>query len=159
MKKCTRCGAPIKGNAVVFCPKCKKPLKTSRPVQVNPEHSPQPAVKPSNRQQELKKPSCQVKKVVPFPNHKTRKKKPRQKKKSWLFFILPPKNPKKSDTEPIPVINPMDENYDGYYDDKPTDDNAQIKETIEPELIKRIAFISGAAAVIIILAIILMILL
>jgi hypothetical protein len=50
----------------------------------------------------------------------------------------------------------MDENYDGYYDDKPTEDNAQDKEILDPELIKRIVFISGGALAFVILIIILM---
>ena len=152
MKKCTRCGAPIKESTIVFCPKCKNQLKTNRSVLKKPPPPAQSAVKPANRQR-LKHPLPQEKKTVPIPDPKI------QKKKSWLFFILYPKKTKKPDVEPIPVINPMDENYDGYYDDKPTDDNVQNKETVEPELIKRIAFISGGAAIVIILAIILMILL
>ena len=53
----------------------------------------------------------------------------------------------------------MDENYDGYYDDKPTDDNAQNKDSFDPELIKHIVFISGGALLIVIFAIILLLLL
>jgi hypothetical protein len=53
----------------------------------------------------------------------------------------------------------MDENYDGYYNDKPTDDNAQNKDGFDPELIKRIVLISGGALCIVIVAIILLLLL
>ena len=74
----------------------------------------------------------------------------------WLSVILDPKKNQKPDAKSAPVINPVDENYDGYYDDKPTDDNSQNKETFEPELIKRIIFISCGAIIFIVFAIILM---
>ena len=134
MKHCNHCGVSIKGNAAAFCPKCKKPLKKSqkgkRPVRKNPPQKP-----------------------------KLRKKKPPENKifrfRLWLSGILNPENNKKTDVEPVSVIIPADENYDGYYDDKLTDDNEEIKEALNPELIKRIAFISGGTLIIVIFAIIL----
>ena len=128
---CIHCGVPVKGSAAAFCPKCKKPLrkpsKNRHPVPTKPKQPPQ------------------IKKTQ------------RKKKKSWLDIIrLKPLKDKKPDVENTPVKNPMDEDYDGYYDDKPTEDNRQDKESLEPELIKRIAIISCGAVVLIILAIILM---
>ena len=139
MKKCIHCGVSIKGNAAAFCPRCKKPLKKKRSVPAKPKKSPQSIKRPSNRKS----------KPLPLKNIMVRF-------RIWLSDILKSKENRKPDVEPVAVINPMDENYDGYYDDKPTDDNEQNRETFEPELIKRIAFISGGAVVIIILAIILL---
>jgi hypothetical protein len=93
------------------------------------------------------------------PNSQTQKKKPLKKKKSLLSVILEWRKKKKPDSEYVPVINPMDENYDGYYDDKPTEDNGQNKDTLDPELIKRIIFIAGGSIIIVIFSIILLYLL
>ena len=153
MKKCNYCGAPIKGNAAAFCLKCKKPLKNKpkkrRPVPVKPKQSLQSNKKPAARKS---KPPT----LKPNPRKKNPNKNVIFRLRLWLAGILNPEKKINPDAEPVSVINPMDENYDGYYDDKPTDDNEQNRETLEPELIKRIIFISGGAAVIIILAVVLL---
>ena len=138
---CIHCGAPVQGSAAAFCPECKKPLrkpsKNKRPVPAKPKRPPRSSIKPANRPPQAKK---------------TR----RKKRKAWLDIILKPPKNKKTDVENTPVKNPMDEDYDGYYDDKPTDDNRQDKENLDPELIKRVVIISCGAAALIILAIILL---
>jgi len=111
--KCIHCGVLIKNNAASFCPKCKKPLK-KKPV----ERRQIPTKKIQATQSGNQPPNRYMK---PPPNHQTQKKKPFTNKKPWYFFILNPKKKKNPDLEPLPVINPMDENYDGYYDDRPTD--------------------------------------
>jgi len=154
MKNCIHCGVSIKENAATFCPKCKKPLKKTskkrRPFPNKPNQQPQSTNKPAN----LRSNSPPVKKIPQV------KKIPSQniifRFRLWLSVILDPKKNQKPDMEPVSVISPVDENYDGYYDDKPTDDNSQNKETFEPELIKRIIFISCGAIIFIIFAIILM---
>ena len=154
MKNCTHCGVPIKGNAAVFCPKCKKPLKPAskkrRPAPTKPNKPMQSNKKSTTLRSNPPpiKPIPQVKKE-PYPNIIFRF-------RLWLSVILNPQKEQKPDVENTPVINPMDENYDGYYDDKPTEDNAQDKEILDPELIKRIAFISGGTLAVVILIIILM---
>jgi len=52
--------------------------------------------------------------------------------------------------------NPMDMNYDGYYDDVLTDDDGRTKEKLDPELIKRIGLIAVGAVVLVVLSIIIM---
>ena len=150
MIKCTHCGVSIKRNAAVFCPKCKKPLKKKphrkRTFQNKPQSQSQTADKQSNRRQPPAKPISKKRTTL-------------ENIQSWLFFLFKPKRNPKPDLKKTPVINPMDENYDGYYDDKPTDDNAQNKDSFDPELIKRIVFISGGALLIVIFAIILLLLL
>lgn len=48
-----------------------------------------------------------------------------------------------------PPKNPMDENYDGYYDDVPTVDADRVGEGLDPALLKRVLLlILGAVAVI-----------
>ena len=150
MIKCTYCGVSIKGNAAAFCPKCKKPLdkkpRRKCPVQIKTKSQSQNTCKQSNRRQPLVKPISKKIKIL-------------ENIKSWFFSLFKPKRKSKPDLKKTPVINPMDENYDGYYDDKPTDDNAQNKDSFDPELIKRIVFISGGALLIVIFAIILLLLL
>ena len=145
MKHCIHCGAPIKKSAAAFYPKHKKPLKKSN---VKPEPScPRPL--PKNSVPKTKKTSLK-------PKSKTKKKNPLKNIVLCLTAKLKPKKKQISDLEYTPVKNPMDENYDGYYDDRPTDDNEQNKDTLDPELIKRIAFISGGTLIIIIFVIILL---
>ena len=124
MKKCNHCGAPIKGGGAAFCPKCKKPLKkASKKKLPDPTKPKQPPLK-----------SIPQAKKVPPPKLKIPKKKLMKniifRLPVWLSAILKPKTKKNPEIEQTPAINPMDENYDGYYDDKPTDDNAQNKETL-----------------------------
>ena len=154
MKNCTYCGVPIKGNAAVFCPKCKKPLKPTLK-----KRRPAPT-KPNQPMQSNKKPTTSRSNPPPVKSKQQIKKEPSQniifRFRLWLSDILNPQKEQKPDVENTPVINPMDENYDGYYDDKPTEDNAQDKEILDPELIKRIVLISGGALAFVILIIILM---
>ena len=154
MKNCTHCGVPIKGNAAVFCPKCKKPLKPTLK-----KRRPAPT-KPNQPVQSNKKPTTRRSNPPPVKTIPQVKKEPSQniiyRFRMWLSDILNPEKEQKTDVENTPVTNPMDENYDGYYDDKPTEDNAQDKEILDPELIKRIVFISGGALAFVILIIILM---
>jgi uncharacterized Zn finger protein (UPF0148 family) len=166
MKHCIHCGAPINGSAVAFCPKCRKPLKkTSKKSNLIPgkgkkQQKPNGKPKPKRKQPSPKK--TIPKHTASPPGFQTPKKKILKNKLLWFLAKLKPKKKKQPEVEIVPVINPMDINYDGYYDDKPTDDgNRQDKdrESLEPELIKRIVIISGGAVIIIIFAIILMFLL
>ena len=140
MKLCPNCGAGIKNSAASFCPKCKKSL--SKPVRTTGSDS-----------RQLNQNAHSGRK--PPQNHQIQKK-PIPKKKPWLLAVLMPEKNKPSAPGRTPIKNPMDENYDGYYKDRPTEDNAQNKESLDPELIKRIAFIAGGAVVFIVLAVILM---
>ncbi|MCL2775202.1 MAG: hypothetical protein FWD71_17915 [Oscillospiraceae bacterium] len=121
--------------------KCKRPLKKSPekgcPATNNPTQQSQSTKKSVNRRLMLPtfKSIPQVK-MNPSPNIIFRF-------RLWLSIILNPQKDQKPDVENAPLINPMDENYDGYYDDRPTEDNEQNKDAIDPELIKRVAFILG----------------
>lgn len=56
--------------------------------------------------------------------------------------------------------NPMDEGYDGYYDDVPTSDSGrQPGERFEPELAKRIILVAGGFLAVVILSVVIMVLL
>lgn len=58
-----------------------------------------------------------------------------------------------------PQKNPMDENYDGYYDDVRPVDADQVEQRRDPELVKRIVCVVAGAIGIIALAIIVMVVL
>ena len=53
-------------------------------------------------------------------------------------------------------MNFMDTNYDGYYDDVPTEDSGQGSDELDPELIKRVALIAVGAIAFVILSVIVM---
>ncbi|MPM32174.1 hypothetical protein SDC9_78733 [bioreactor metagenome] len=55
-----------------------------------------------------------------------------------------------------PPKNPMDESYDGYYDDVPTMDADRVGEGLDPALLKRILLLILGAVAIIVLAAVLM---
>jgi len=157
MKRCPHCGAAIKVSAAAFCPKCKRPLR--KPVQARKSNS----GKPFQNERSAGKPRpsqtpqvSQQRRVVPPHKPQTQNKKPRSKKKPWLLSFLLQDKKQPLVSEYVPVKQPADENYDGYYNDRPTDDNAQNKESVDPELIKRIAFIAGGAVLLVIISIIIM---
>lgn len=59
--------------------------------------------------------------------------------------------------EPRRPKNPMDENYDGYYNDVRPADADQLGKQSDPDLVKRVACVIAGAVGIIALAIVLMI--
>jgi hypothetical protein len=156
MKQCPHCGAAIKVSAATFCTRCKRPLrKPGKKKAASPGKSFQNEQFTGNSHPSQSSQALQKKVIAPH-NHQTQAGKARKKKKSWLLSILIPNKEQPSVSEDIPVKKTMDENYDGYYEDRPTDDNAQNKESFDPELIKRIALIAGGAVLLMILSIIIM---
>jgi len=138
MKKCTHCGTSVKGSAASFCTKCKKPLKSN----INTQRS--APEKPTKTRPVVKQAS------------------PPPAKKRTLFPVKPKQaKRKKPDSIRKPVKNPMDENYDGYYDDRLPDDSEHMKETesTNPEILKQAALIAGGAFLFIIIAVVIMFLL
>ena len=59
----------------------------------------------------------------------------------------------------MPTPEPVDDGYDGYYNDVQPIDSGRIHDRMDPELIKRIVIISAGAVVIIILSVLLIFLL
>ena len=137
MKRCPHCGAAIKVSAAAFCSRCKRPLR-------------KPGNAPDANTVNLSQ------KVIPPQNHQTHMNNPRRKKKPGFWELLMPIKKKPPVSERIPVNKPKDENYDGYYEDRPTDDNAQNKESYDPEMIKRIVLIAGGAVLLVVFSIVIM---
>lgn len=87
----------------------------------------------------------------PRPQEKEKRRKPTTKgpqmrRKSQAGRQRPPKQKK----------NPMDLNYDGYYDDVKPVDSEELEERMDPELVKRIAILLAGVFVIILASVLLM---
>ena len=149
MKFCTHCGVPLDGSAASFCPECGKPLKSEAKVI---------SLHPAGSRQTTKHPPITTRRHQPSGRGAAKRPAPYQTRKKQPVPPVRPKPGAMNDPAHghMPVKNPMDENYDGYYEDRATDDNGQHKDALEPELIKRVAFIAAGAILIVILAIILM---
>lgn len=171
MKFCPYCGATLMGSAAAFCSECGKPITaTPEESHAQPEYIVQntsPAANPTGRtSNEHPRPGPPRPRPSPSPvpgykhpgTSQTRNKKPTGKRP------VPPARPKTNQNkkrvqEHVPVRNPMDENYDGYYNDVPTDDNGYTKERLDPELIKRVILIAAGTVAIVILSVVVMYLL
>lgn len=130
MKYCPYCGADLMKEDAAFCAECGKRLSSaeSAPVADVP---------------------------APVKKEKDTKKKPKQKKEK------PPKKKKekkKKSKEPIPEIvgEPVDDGYDGYYNDVLPPDLDRAKEGLDKELIKKIVALCVAVVFIIGLCVVMM---
>jgi hypothetical protein len=134
MKFCPYCGASLLGGAASFCAECGKEVPAG-------EKRPQP---------ERKSPAAG--KRFPAGNHKSLKSKKSKTRRPPPF--------RQDERQPGPEEpqgpDPRDEGYDGYYDDVQPIDDGQTRDRLDPELIKRAAFVAAGALGIIILAVILM---
>ena len=131
MKYCPYCGADLAGTGVSFCSECGKSI--APPVRSEPGQKTRRVPQTQNK----KRP---VKKNLPSTR-------PKQEKRNGHEENRKPRR------------NPMDEGYDGYYDDVPTSDNGQTTERFEPELVKRIALVAGGFVAVIVLSVLVMYLL
>jgi len=154
MKYCPYCGASITDYSMSFCSECGKPVKSAGAPSEEKRQMPGsvPASKPRKALPLNKKAPPRSK-----PLQQTRRDPRTQGRKQPAKRPAPPARPNPDNRmSHAPAKNPMDENYDGYYDDVPTADNGRTEERFEPELIKRIIFIAAGALVIVILSVVLM---
>jgi len=129
MKYCPYCGADLLKEDAAFCAECGKKLSSAEPI---------PAVD------------------VPAPDKKAKNAKKSTRKKE-----KPPKKKKekkKKAKEPIPEIvgEPVDDGYDGYYNDVLPPDLDRAKEGLDKELIKKIIALGVAVVFIIGLCVVMM---
>lgn len=175
MKYCPYCGADLPGSAVSFCSECGKSVNhPAEGSNSQPDDSMRnPVSKPAGSPQHPSQSGANAKKGFGQPSrppepaqksvrtdHRIQSKKPPAGKQvikpASAVRPRPDKTRRPSPERATTTRNPMDENYDGYYDNVPTADNGQTKEPLDPELIKRIALIAGGAVVMVILSIIIM---
>ena len=152
MNFCPYCGAVLVDRDAPFCAKCGNKLptnsNTSEPRNVT-LHAP--------RNTGMKKLPKTKNRRSDENNHKKPLQKKSSKKASILFLLFGSR--KKSNR--IPVSNhmkppdPQDEGYDGYYNDIKPKDNGPSHDMMDPELLKRIAYVTAGAIALIIISIIL----
>ena len=110
MKYCTNCGAALEDSTASFCAECGKPLSSESEDSVK---NPVENKKAKHKETKKKKPK----------KEKIRKQKKTKKKDEVLEEI---------------VGEPVDDGYDGYYDDVIPPDTDRVKEWLDKELIKKI---------------------
>ena len=114
MKYCTNCGAALEDSTASFCAECGKPIaSTSGDAVMNPVEN----KKAKHKEKKKKKPKTE----------KAKKQKKTKKKDEVLEEI---------------VGEPVDDGYDGYYDDVIPPDTDRVKEGLDKELIKKIVALS-----------------
>ena len=122
MKYCPFCGADILKEEAAFCMECGKPL--SEQEQTSKEEK---ATAPRNSKKSKSEKKMKEKKTKPVKKTKERKKKP----------------------QPEAPEEPVDDGYDGYYNDVLPPDLDQEKEGLDKELIKKIvALVVGVVFII-----------
>ena len=114
MKYCTNCGAALEDSTASFCAECGKPLSSESEDSVK---NPVENKKAKHKETKKKKPK----------KEKIRKQKKTKKKDEVLEEI---------------VGEPVDDGYDGYYDDVIPPDTDRVKEGLDKELIKKIGALS-----------------
>ena len=113
MKYCTNCGAALEDSTASFCAECGKLLS---PESGDSVKNPVENKKAKHKETKKKKP---------------KKKKVKKQKKAREKEVL----------EEI-VGEPVDDGYDGYYDDVIPPDTDRVKEGLDKELIKKIVALS-----------------
>lgn len=157
MKFCTSCGAALMDGAASFCSNCGKPVARPPGIEMPAQSAPaqiQPApTSPTEGaglriyragQSEETAPSAPVKNP---PRHAAKKKSPKKQKRTPKPKQAPP-------SEEAGTV--LDDGYDGYYDDVPTEDDGHIKEGVDKETVKRIIMVAAGALIIVGLSILVM---
>ena len=178
MKFCPYCGATLPAGAISFCPECGKPLNTPLESYRSEFIDPAQSQMLTQNQPETQEPPSQLdpgdaKHSQPL-QHRQRpssnslhnrsvfqtqnKNKPVASGKKQKPRSGPKPYSKANHRQPSAPTerNLMDINYDGYYNDVPTDDNARTREGIDSELMKRIVMIASGALIIVAISIIIM---
>lgn len=120
MKYCQECGTEITDGAASFCPKCRKNATVK----------------------DEKKKKSSGGKYTKNKKNATKKDKPHKKKRK--------KTSKRKEAD-IPEImgEPVDDGYDGYYDDILPPDQDHVKEGIDKTLVKKIIIVAVVVTLII----------
>ena len=126
MKYCSYCGAELTNEDAAYCFACGKQLSSAKEI---------PKENPSVEQEVAQLPTQEE----PLKGMKKAKKSKGKKKRG-----------KKTEESIHEIVGePVDDGYDGYYNDVLPPDLDRIKEGVDKELVKRIAILAGAAIFII----------
>ncbi|MCL2228078.1 MAG: zinc ribbon domain-containing protein [Oscillospiraceae bacterium] len=163
MKFCPHCGETLTLSSAPFCSDCGKSL--DKPAERKPPHPAQAVGKQPGGNPQKQAPPKKSSSPVRTVNNKnisqktrTHQSKPPKRKNKPPAGSKPDKQETRASEHP-PRPKPMDENYDGYYDDVPTADNGHAKERFDSELIRRIGLVAAGALAIVILSVVAMYLL
>ena len=127
MKFCPYCGADLLDSNVLFCSNCGKKLPPHEAGITEP-------LTEEMRPEPEKMPTKET----------TSKKKANQKKSAKKKYA------------PVPEETPVDDGYDGYYDDVQPPDLDRVKDGLDKELIKKIIVLSVGVVLIIALCVVMM---
>ena len=125
MKYCTNCGAALEDSTASFCAECGKQLSSESEDSVkNPVE---------NKKAKYKE---------------TKKKKPKKEK------VKKQKKTKKKDTVLEEIVGePVDDGYDGYYNDVLPPDTDRVKDGLDKELVKKIVALCIGVTVVILMCV------
>ena len=127
MKYCPYCGSELHSGAVSYCSACGKKLA---------KHKERPAKKRKSKEPKTKS----------TPKKQKPKKEPRQKK-------VRPQKPRKTRAIPEIMGEPVDEGYDGYYNDVLPPDADRISEGMDKKLVIKIVTLCACVSVIILMCV------
>lgn len=121
MKYCPYCGAGLLSSTFSFCPKCGTRLPTQEEIMAaSIDETPNRAA---------------PERVPTSPRRKT---KPRKKSRREKKATKVAKKHRQAQAVPTPSEPPVDEYYDGYYDDVMPPDLDREKDSMDKALVKRI---------------------
>jgi uncharacterized Zn finger protein (UPF0148 family) len=128
MKYCPYCGAEVNDGAVSFCSECGKPFQGQEEATTKTHEKKGASGKSTKKKARKEKPAKQV---------KVKKEKPKKKSKD------------------IPEIigEPVDDGYDGYYNDVLPPDTDRVKDGMDKELVKKIVALCIGVSVIILMCV------
>jgi hypothetical protein len=129
MKFCPYCGVVLKDNAAPFCSECGHALPSEGPIPAGNIRQTEPKRRKTVRTQPDRPPKA------PGP------KKQRKRRKTNFQTEQP---------------SILDDGYDGYYNDILPEDEGEIKDGLEPGLVKRIVLVATGVLVVIALAVLAM---
>ena len=127
MKYCPYCGAELHSGTVSFCSACGKKLAKHKECPAKKRKSKEPKTKSTPKKQKPKK-------------------EPRQKK-------VRPQKPHKTRAIPEVMGEPVDEGYDGYYNDVLPPDADRISEGMDKNLVIKIVTLFTCVCVIILMCV------
>ena len=157
MKYCPNCGASLMGGAASFCPECGVALKPASEILASP-------AKEANGMPDIAEPEKAVHKApappaptgaVPETGDRPIQKKKRKRRPGKEKPRRDIAEDKDQLEPPADIPSPLEDGYDGYYEDVlPVDEGQRKTEKLDPDMIKKIAMIAGGALILVIIAII-----
>jgi hypothetical protein len=157
MKYCPNCGASLMGGAASFCPECGVALRPTSDIPPGPAKEENDM--PNNAEPEKVVHKAPVPAAptgaVPAAEDKPAQKKKRKRRPSTVKARHEKTEDEDRPEPPADTSPPLEDGYDGYYEDiLPIDEGQRKTEKLDPDMIKKVAMIAGGALLLVIIAII-----